>query len=392
MILLTLFIMLSFNDQAQAQSNIKVEQTGDETTIISAEPPAAATSTASTALSTISTWSVAVMATYFVASLDQDEKITVLEHLRATPPKTADDIHSLVNLYARFPEARAQAEESLQRLSPQAQGFGPYFVSLIEDDDPFLRMFGLSGAYRLRFQPALSPIHKLAEAKFLHPRPSLELLPGELNTWQSQFSALRILALWEGKSALPLIMKKTRESPQTAVLVAMYYWAESFDKLVAWSQSSRADEVEMAQAAWGAQIPVEALRKTWPKLKAVALDSGKKPETRHRAALKLGLASGDEEVTDLLKERDARKKDERTRTLLDAALFASRSPRALPILEEYARTAPSPLGRAGALLQLREMLDKKRYAELLRWAAANDPDMENRANAKLELDGLDRKD
>jgi len=391
-----LFILNAFLIvQARAQTQFTVENKGDEIIITSTGTPElqpVKEDKLSTILSTISTWTVADLSTYFVASMDNDEKFTILEHLRQTAPKSAQDIRSLLNLYSRFPEARAQAEDSLLRLSPKAQEFGPSFIGLIQDEDPFFQMFGLSGAYRLRFEPALSPIRKLAETKFAHPRPALDLLPGEYNTWQSQYAALRILALWEGKAALPLILKKTKEAPQTAAIVAAFFWEEAFDQIVGWAQSSKPEDAERALAAWGAETPIEVLRKTWPRLKALVLDKSRKPELRHRAAVKLGACSGPEEVEALLQEREARRKDERTRTLLDAALFASRSPRVVPILEEYAKASPSALARAGALLQLREMLDPARYAELLRWAADSDPDMENRANARHELERLGRKD
>lgn len=386
------FIILAIlSGPAQAQTQFNVQNQGDEIIITSTGTPEPQP-VESTVLSTISTWPVADLSTYFVASMDNDEKITVLERIRQTPPRTAQDIRALLNLYSRFPEARAQAEQSLLRLSPQAREFGPYFVNLIRDEDPFFQMFGLSGAYRLRFEPALEPIRKLAEQKFAHPRPSLDLLPGEFNAWQSQYAALRVLALWEGRSALPLILKKAKEAPQAAALAGAFFWEEAFDQIVAWAKSSKPEDAERALAAWSAETPAEALRRTWPRLEKLVLDKSSKPELRHRAALKLGLASGPDEVEALLKEREARRKDERTRVLLDAALFASRSPKAVPILEEYARTHPNALSRAGALLQLRGMLEPPRYAELLRWAAANDPDEENRASARLELERLGRKD
>ncbi|MEI8191957.1 MAG: hypothetical protein WCI75_19780, partial [candidate division NC10 bacterium] len=76
---------------------------------------------------------------------------------------------------------------------------------------------------------------------------------------------------------------------------------------------------------------------------------------------------------------------ETSRLLLDAALFASRNPRVVPLLEEYVKTSPSTVGRAGALAELGELAEPPRYAEVLRWTAQNDPDPENRASAQREL-------
>ncbi|MBI5243455.1 MAG: HEAT repeat domain-containing protein [Elusimicrobia bacterium] len=328
---------------------------------------------------------MAELATTYISSISQEEKLAIIEQLRRTAPSTGDDLRNLLNLYTRFPEAQLAAEQSLLLLSPQAQQFGPYFLGLIQDEDPFLRMFGLSGAYHLRYEAAVPAIRKLAEAKFAHSRPTAELLPGEANAWQSQYAAVRILALWEGKSALPLLLKKVKEAPPIAALIAENFWEQSLDRILSWSKSKRPDETEMARSAWGANVPAEAVLKTWPKLRALMLDKGKPVDLRHRAALKLGLAARDPEAQELLKEREARKKDDNTRLLLDTALFASRSPRAIPLLEEYVKTNPSAVSRAGALVQLKEMLPKERYRELLRWVAQNDSDQENRANAKREL-------
>ena len=359
--------------------------------VCSAQAQAKTVDSASTARADDSARPVVNLASTFISLINPEEKLAVLERLERTAPESGDDMRALLNLYSRFPEARTAAERSLLLLPPPARQFGPYFTALIENDDPFLRMFGLSGAFHLRFEPALPAIRKIAGAPFAHPRPTLDLLPVQVNAWQGQYAALRVLALWEGKSALPLLLKKAGEAPPVAALVAEHFWEESFDRLVSWSKSAGKKEAEMASIAWAADVPAEALRKTWPKLRLLVLDRSMPMELRHRAALKLGPASGDMEVVDLLKEREARRKDEQTRLLLDAALFASRNPRAVPLLEEYVKTAPSPVGRAGALVQLKDLAEPQRYAEVLRWAAQNDPDTENRASAQRELSQAPKK-
>ena len=73
------------------------------------------------------------------------------------------------------------------------------------------------------------------------------------------------------------------------------------------------------------------------------------------------------------------------RLLLDTALFATRSPKAVPVLVDYAKNAQDAQTRAGTLFQLSEMLPPAEYRGLLEWAAKNDPDPENKANAAAEL-------
>ena len=77
--------------------------------------------------------------------------------------------------------------------------------------------------------------------------------------------------------------------------------------------------------------------------------------------------------------------------MLTTALFASRHPQAIPLLVEHARTAKSAVGRAGALVQLREMMPPEEYRSLLEWVAENETNKENRAHARRELVELNDK-
>ena len=171
-----------------------------------------------------------------------------------------------------------------------------------------------------------------------------------------------------------------------ASLMAQLLWEDSLDTIISWSESSRAKAKDCAKAAWSADPPREALLRTAPTLRKLLLDRRKELHTRHAAALKLGKILDDAGVSDLIAERGGAA-DEKTRLLLEAAIFASTNPRAIPLLEEHVRQNPAPVGRAGALLQLRGMLPSERYRALLQWVAQNDKDDENRRTALSELKG-----
>lgn len=329
--------------------------------------------------------SVAKLASLATEAIEDVDRAAALESLAQTEPRTFDDLRMLLDLYTRGePRARQAAENSLSRLSREAQSFGPFFTNLLSDSDPFFQTFGMNGAYRLRYAPALSLIRALASKPFKFREAGPSLMPLESNRWHAEFQALRILALWEGKSALPLLVKRAKEAPSAASLMAELLWEESLDTIISWSESSRARAQDCAKAAWSANPPREALLRTASSLRKLILDTGKELLTRHGAALKLGPILEDAGVQDLIRER-AQAKDEKTRLLLEAAIFASGNPAAIPLLEEHVRRNTSPEGRAGALLQLRGMLPQERYRALLQWVAQNDKDDENRRNALSEL-------
>ena len=331
--------------------------------------------------------SVAYLATLATEAADGVDRLSALDELGRTEPRSFDDLRLLLDLFTRGePKARQAAENSLGRLPREAQSFGPFFNNLLLDSDPFFQTFGMIGAYRLRYAPALSPIRDLASKPFKFPNPGPSLMPLESNRWHSQFQALRVLALWEGKEALPLLTKRAKEAPSVASLMAQLLWEESLDTIISWSESSRARAKDCAKAAWSASPPREALLRTAPTLRNLLLNKRKEVHTRHAAALKLGQILDDAGVQDLLRER-GEMKDERTRLLLEAAIFASANPRAIPLLEDHVRQNPAPAGRAGALLQLRGMLPSTDYRALLQWVAQNDKDDENRRNALNELKG-----
>jgi hypothetical protein len=235
----------------------------------------------------------------------------------------------------------------------------------------------------VRSPGALALVKGLAETAFKEPEATLSMSPVDANRWGVHYGALAVLADWQGAAALPLLLKRAKEAPAVAEIAAARFWAAALDDFIAWSESGRQAE---AARAWNADVPRALLAPTKDRLWALTLDKRKRAGTRHRAAIKLGLAAEPADVDRLLAERA--KAGAAERLLLDTALFASRSPKAVPILTDYAKNSKDSLARAGTLFQLREMLPSAEYRELLDWAAKNDPDAENRRNAAAELKGF----
>ncbi|MBI3297048.1 MAG: hypothetical protein HYZ75_02715 [Elusimicrobia bacterium] len=330
-----------------------------------------------------STWSVADLAQAWTFAAREADRVRLLERLGQTKARSDSDLRWLMNLYGRGdPAARAKVEASVALLGPAEAVAAPFFELLLEDEDPKLQALGLAGAARLRSPRSLKLIRALAEKPFSVPEPTLAMSPIDANRWGLQFAALGVLAAWQGPKVLPLILKRAQESPIVAELAAAHFWTEGFDRYVAWSESKKPADQARAARAWAAPAPLEALRATKGKLWAL-LFSKRRPETRHRAAIKLGLVCDDVDLDRLLAERAKAAPSERP--LLDTALFASRSAKAVPILLSYAKEAPDPLARAGALFQLRSALPREEYRALLKWVTEHDADRENRANAAAEL-------
>jgi hypothetical protein len=377
---------LLFASCARAETaNIRAVQKNNEVVLIqrSTEP----VESAEPALPDLSGKTAAELGADYISAVSNEEKIRLLDALQHATPKTERDLHILVALFLRDDASRDAAQRCLHRLPADAQEFGPYFLALINDEDSFLRIFGMNGALRLRYEPALKPIDKFTQERFPARRRTTQMLPKQANLWQLQFAALSTLTAWKGCEVLPLLLRKSQESPDVAGLAAAYCWPEAFDKFASWSRSSSSDNQEAAKIAWAAPVPLAALQSTLKKLLAIVLDRKEDPETRHRAAAKLGLAAGAEEIRLLLDKREKaiKDKDERTRLYIETAVFASHDERAIPLLEEYVRASPSATARAGALVQLRDMLPPERYEALLQERSRQDPDQENRSDLQREL-------
>ncbi|HVE14288.1 MAG TPA: hypothetical protein VNI01_12890 [Elusimicrobiota bacterium] len=332
------------------------------------------------------TASAGELATRYIEAIRVDEKLALLQRLAATKARQPQDLRAMLNLYSRSdPEARKAVERSLSLLSPRDAALAPVFTALLNMDDPAFQQFALMGAYAVRDAEALPVLRKLAETP-LSKEPGAESSAQEAAAWQLGIQAVQALALWQGDKAYPLLLKKAQETPLLAEPLARQYWPRFLPELVRWSESSDAKERERASRAWNAQIPVDLLRQTAPELRRIVLDRGKRAETRHGAAIQLGLCASSAAVAGLLADRQA-SKDDATRRLLAAAIFASRDPQAVPLLEEFARGASDPIARAGALAQLKELAPPAKYRELLRWTAEHDPDEENRGEAARQLAG-----
>lgn len=325
----------------------------------------------------------------FVETLEDRKKSEILATLARTPAVTARDLQALYDLFMRFPDAavRDSALGSLALVDAHSPHLEPLFVRYLQEPEPESVLFGVKGALRIRAPSALPLIQKIAKRKFAFKSPQDAPLVSEKNAWWAQYEALAALAQWRPAQALPLIKDKTRQAPGVARLLGLYLWKESLNQIAAWARSSDPKNREKAQQALSAQVPMDALRQSRPEMLKRLLDSKEDRDLRHQLALNIGLSSTDDDAAALVKEYDAAS-DPETRLMLAAALFASRSRRAVPLLTSYAKANPNAQTRAGARLQLRDMLTAEEYRPLLEWAARDDPDPDNRREASRELDAL----
>jgi len=315
-------------------------------------------------------------------SFHPDEKLQALSRLAELKPERVDELRALMDLYDRDLTSRTQIERSLARLSPADRRLAPFFTEILGmEEEPSLILFALIGIDRLQPPEALPFVEKTAGTPFEAPRPDMAAGPAGAQKWAIRFRCLQILARWKGTAALPLILKRAQETPLAAALVGRGFWEPAFDRIVRWSDSKDPADRALSDAAWNADTPREALLRTKPALWKLVLDPRRGPETRHQAAIKLGICADEGDVDRLLKARTDAKK-EADRLVYTTAIFASRSPKAVPILVEFAKTHPDPLSRAGVLEQLREMMKPEEFRALLRWVVANDKDEENRRHAR----------
>lgn len=326
------------------------------------------------------------LSTAYMQEYRSEHRMGLLDLLGRTAPASTEDLRWLLNLYERGdPLARRRAEESLLLISPARQDLAPFLVSLLEEEeDPSFHAFAISGLARLRHAPSLERIRRIASRTFPQREPTLAMAPTDAARWTAQFQALQALAYWEGKQALPLLCKKAEEAPRVAAIASAILWEHAAPEILRWSESRLEKDQERARAAWAAPVDLRQTKATLPLLKAAMLDRKKKLETRRQAAVRVGIASSEAEIDELLKLHDAAK-DKNERLILSAALFASGNKKAAPLLIEHVKTNPSAPGRAGALFQLRDMLGREEYLDVLKWVAEHDKDPENRDSALREL-------
>lgn len=333
-----------------------------------------------------SLWGPAQLTEAYITAARPEDRLRALNRLGAVKPRDFKDLRGLLNLYSREDlAARAKVEACLSRLGPEDAPLAPFFASLLEDEDPVFQIFGLIGVGRLRAASALGLVQALAEKEFPAPETSFSLSPADANRWGLQFNALRLLAEWEGEKALPLVLRRSKDVPAAGEVAATFFWEKALEEFVAWSESNKPFDRDRAVKAWAAPAPRKSLAATKPRLWELTLDRRRKAETRHRAAIKLGICAEEADVDRLLAERA--QADGKARAILDAGLFASRHPKGVPVLVGYAKEAADPVSRAGALYQLRAMMPAADYRALLQWVVEKDADPENRANAAAELAG-----
>ncbi len=180
-----------------------------------------------------------------------------------------------------------------------------------------------------------------------------------------------------------MLEKKSREAPQVARLIGQYLWTDALPLIVRWNAGEPAEK-ERAIEALEAPTSAAVLRPSRAAMLAVVADPKQDAELRHKLAIKVGLCSMHDEVAGLLKSYDEAS-DPYLKRLYAAAAFASRDPQAVPLLTKFAKEDPQPNVRAGARVQLKDMLPPAEYRAVLEWAAKNDPDADNRDIAQREL-------
>jgi hypothetical protein len=87
-------------------------------------------------------------------------------------------------------------------------------------------------------------------------------------------------------------------------------------------------------------------------------------EIRRQLALKIGLSSSQDEIEELIVKHDAAPNDAE-RLYWAAAVFVSRSPKAVPLLVRYARKTEDPVTSRGAAGQLADMLGEAEARALI---------------------------
>ncbi len=328
---------------------------------------------------------VASLAESFNEAYDPKAKARLLRQLAAAQPVTPRDVQSLYEIFTRYADrgVRDSVLACLDRVDPRNMDLEPIFLGLLQQPDPEAKLLGIRGALTLRSPAALPLVEKLAKKRFAMTDPEQTVFVSKRNAWWNQYEALDALAQWKPKEAEPLLLKRSRQAPRLAAILARRFWKDALPLSRKWLAGDATDQ-QRAQEALRADVPSEQLRAARPEMLAIVLDPTAPGELRHQVALKLGLVSTEAEVSSLLKDyRSA--SDARTKVYLTAALFASRSAQVVPLLLDYAKTDPSPLRRAGARVELKELMAPADYRAVVEWAAKNDPDPANREQAQREL-------
>lgn len=329
--------------------------------------------------------SIAQLKATFIESIDDKVKVDALQRLARTEPRSAADLEALYDLFMRFPidAVREAAVSSVSRLRPGIPNVEALILRAINDEDPASQLFGIKGAEALRLKSAIPFVRKLADRKFQYQ--SMEKAPtvAERNAWSVQYEALAALAQLQGAKALPLLEKRSKEAPQVARLIGRYLWAEALPTILRWNAGGVDDKVRAVEAL-ESQAPAETLRPAREAMLKIVADPNADADLRHKLAVKVGFCSNHEEVAAILKDYDAAS-DAYAKDLYAAAAFASHDAQVVPLLVKYAKEDPRPTVRAGARVQLKDLMPAADYRALLEWAAKSEPDAENRDLAQKEL-------
>lgn len=309
--------------------------------------------------------SVALLKDRFTEALDSAEKNAALGRLAKTAPTSAQDVAGLFDLFSRFSDkaVRQAVMDSLALIGPDSPQLEPLFLTYLKQPEPESQLFGINGAFRLRSRPALPLIRAIAQRKFSTDISQATMM-SERNAWWTQFEALSVLAQWEGERALPLLQRKSSESPALGRLLGRFFWKQTLPNLKAWSRSSDPLSRERAMQAVGASIEPADARATREDMLKLLRDTTVDSELRHQIALKIGLSSTDEEAEALIREHDAVKSGPE-RLFWAAAAFVSRRPTIVPLLLRYARQSADDTLRRGATAQLSDMLGAAEAASMI---------------------------
>lgn len=325
----------------------------------------------------------------FVEAVDPIKKAKILDALSRTPAATTQDVQSLFDIFLRFDDTQARnaALSSLELITFENPDLDDLLLHYLQQPEPEARIFGIKGAARVRDAKAFPVIEKLAKKKFPYKKVDDAVLMSEKNEWWVHFAAVEAVAVWKGPDALPFLVKKSQEVPEVARLMGLYLWKQSLPYFEKWAASSKNVDQERAHAGLAAPAPLPELRDTRDRMLALLRDPASPRELRHQLAIKIGLTSKPEEIAGLIKEYDGLKNPE-DRLMFRACLFATRDQQVAPILTKTAKEDENPLNRAGALVELKELLSPSEMKQLWTWTAANDPDEGNREMASRELKSM----
>lgn len=310
--------------------------------------------------------SVSLLKERFLGATLESDRVTLLTQITKTTPVSAQDVSALFDLFSRYPapELRRGVMESLARLEPENPQLEPLFITYLQQSEPESQLFGINGAFRLRSRRALPLVRKIAERKFASSSVASINALSDRNAWWTQYEALSALAQWEGEKSLRLLRKKAKESPAVAGLLGRYFWRQTMPDLKKWALST--DPAEHERAIEAAEAPIEPAdaRATRDDMLALVRDPKTDDEVRHRLALKVGACSTDDEVDALIREHD-KAADDKMRLVWAAAVFAAHSPHSVPLLARYARLSPDEPTRAGARVELVNLIGEDKTRALL---------------------------